>query len=212
MATARQKRLGHDERRQKILETTLVCLSRDGADGTSLRSVCREMGVAPSLITHFFAGWHDVLQAAHAMLIQHFATEMAIVLDAAFPSARARMDAVILRYLSNDWNGTNTIGATMAIWQLARNLPNLRPQLSKSLDDRRTLLHAALDAVVTETGAEIDVAELTDCFMLMLDGLWLELSTNPGGIQEQRATQICWYWLDMALRPAAPPALSPPHV
>ena len=45
----RRRRMRHDERRQAIIETTLACLARDGAEGTSLRSVCRELGVAPSL-------------------------------------------------------------------------------------------------------------------------------------------------------------------
>ena len=45
--TPPRKRLGHDER-QQIIETTLLCLGRDGANGTSVHSVCREAGVAPS--------------------------------------------------------------------------------------------------------------------------------------------------------------------
>jgi AcrR family transcriptional regulator len=91
----RRKRLKHDERRQKIIETTLTCLARDGAEGTSLRSVCREMGVAPSLVTHFFDGWHDLLVAAYDLLVEGFMSTLAPVIQASYPSARSRMDAVI---------------------------------------------------------------------------------------------------------------------
>ncbi len=195
-----RKRLPHDERRRQIIETTLACLARDGADGTSLRSVCRELGVAPSLVTHFFDGWHDLLTAAYAMLTQRFMAQLAPALKESFPSERARMDAVIMRYLSTDWIGESTIGANMAFWQLARSVVDLKPSFSRFLRERNRLLRRALGALVAESGAAVDVAELTACFILMLDGIWLELSTNPGNIREKRAKQMCWFWLDAALQ------------
>ena len=201
-APVKQKRLGHAERRRQILETTLLCLSRDGAAGTSLRSVCREMGVAPSLVTHFFEGWHDLLTAAYGMLTERFMAQLAPVLKAEFPSERARMDAVILRYLSTDWIGESTVGANIALWQLARSVVDLKPHFTKSLRERRLLLRQGLGALAKEAGATVDLTELTTCFMLMLDGIWLEMSTNPGGLREKRATQLCWFWLDTVLRPA----------
>jgi TetR/AcrR family transcriptional repressor of bet genes len=207
--SVKQKRLRHDERRQQIIETTLACLARDGADGTSLRSVCRQAGVAPSLVTHFFAGWHDLLTAAYTMLTERFMSQLSPLLTMQFPSARIRMDQVILRYLSTDWIGENTIGATMAFWQLARSVVDLRPQFSKSLRDRTRLLKKALSALVEETGTTVDVNELTACLILLLDGIWLELSTNPGNIRETRARQICWFWLDTALAPSQDGAKPP---
>jgi TetR/AcrR family transcriptional regulator, transcriptional repressor of bet genes len=204
--TLPRKRLGHDERRLQIIETTLVCLSRDGADGTSLRSVCREACVAPSLVKHFFTGWHDLLTAAYQMLTERFIAQLTPVLTADFPTARARMDAVILRYLSSDWIGASTIGANIALWQLARSVVDLKPHFSRFLRDRTRLLQRALGALAAEVGASIDIVELTACFILMLDGIWLEQSTNPGNIRARRATQMCWFWLDAVLQTnAAPP-------
>jgi TetR/AcrR family transcriptional repressor of bet genes len=209
--TVPRKRLGHDERRLQIIETTLVCLARDGADGTSLRSVCREACVAPSLVKHFFAGWHDLLTAAYQMLTERFVAQLAPVVTADFPTARARMDAVILRYLSTDWIGESTIGANIALWQLARNVVDLKPHFSRFLRDRTRLLQRALGALAAESGASIDIVELTACFILMLDGIWLEQSTNPGNIRARRATQMCWFWLDAVLQPNAA-RLSRTHV
>jgi hypothetical protein len=53
------------------------------------------------------------------------------------------------------------------------------------------------------------VNELTACLILLLDGIWLELSTNPGNIRETRARQICWFWLDTALAPSQDGAKPP---
>jgi AcrR family transcriptional regulator len=198
---ATRKRLGHDERRQQIIQTTLACLARDGADGTSLRSVCRELGVAPSLVTHFFGGWHDLLTAAYEHLTERFMAQLVPVLTQAFPNERARMNAVMLRYVSTDWAGENTIGANIALWQLARSVVDLKPHFTRFLRDRTRLLRHALGALAAESGATADVGELTACFILMLDGIWLELSTNPGSLRQKQVTRMCWFWLDAVLRP-----------
>ncbi|MDR3507907.1 MAG: TetR family transcriptional regulator C-terminal domain-containing protein [Caulobacteraceae bacterium] len=204
-ATAgRRKRLKPEERRLQIIETTLTCLARDGAEGASLRSVCREIGVAPSLIGHFYVNWHDLLVAAYDLLVERFMAKLAPVVDAPYPSARGRMEAVIDAYLSTDWAGDSSIGASIAFWQLSRGMPELKAAFGRYLAGRRQLLSQALAALVAEAGAKVDVAQLTDGLMLMLDGVWLEISLNPGSIAEARTHQMCWFWLDAAL--GRPPA------
>jgi len=193
-------RLSYDERHLQIIETTLACLARDGADGTSLRSVCRELGVAPSLVTHFFAGWHDLLAAAYGHLTERFMAQIAGVLSEDFPTERARTSALIQKYLSTDWAGENTVGANIALWHLSRRVVDLKPQFSSFLRDRTRLLRKALGKLAKEAGADINLGDLTAGFILMLDGIWLELSINPGSIRQKRAMQICWFWLDAALR------------
>ena len=202
-----RKRLRHDERRRTIIEATLVCLARDGAEGTSLRSVCRELGVAPSLVTHFFANWRDLLDAAYRDLCGRFTAMLREALDRDYPSARTRMDAVIAVYLSTDWAGETSIGASIAFWQLSRSIPDLRRSFGVFLIDRGRLLRQALLALVAEAGAHVDIDKLADGLMLMLDGIWLEISLNPGSIDEERTRRLCWYWLDLALaRSDWPPA------
>lgn len=212
LAPAPRRRLSHAERRAQILETTLLCLARDGADRTSLRSVCREAGIAPSLIKHFFAGWHELLASAYALLTERFLANLAPVTLADLPSAQARMAALIARYLSLNWQGESTIGASIAFWQLSRSVPELRPQFMRSLEDRTRMLQLVLAGLAAERQAPADTAALTTCFMLMLDGIWLEQATNPGAISGEAAAQLCWTFLDAALplKPALPaPALAP---
>ena len=67
------------------------------------------------------------------MLTERFMAQLAPVMKADFPSARVRMDAVTLRYLSTDWIGEGTVGANIALWQLARSVVDLKPHFSKFL-------------------------------------------------------------------------------
>ncbi len=185
----------HDARRRLIIETTLGSLARRGAEGTSLRLICRDMGVAPSLVTHFFSGWHDVLVAAYDLLTEGFMARLTPILAREFPTARARMGAVIGCYLALDGDGNN-VGANIAFWQLSRTVIDLQAAFSRFLKDRQCVLRGALAELAAESGREIDLDDMTACFILMMDGIWLEMSLNPGSISVPRAHQMCWAWID----------------
>ena len=182
-----------------IIDTTVLCLARDGTEGTSLRSVCRELGVAPSLVTHFFYSWRDLLDAAYRTLVGRLSEQLTQVVEASYPTARRRMDAVVAVYLSTDWAGECSIGASIAFWQLSRSIPELRTSFGGYLVERSRLLRRALAALVEEAGSRVDVDQLTEGLMLMLDGVWLEISLNPGSLDEARTQRLCWFWLDLAL-------------
>jgi hypothetical protein len=64
-------------------------------------------------------------------------------------------------------------------------------------------LQQGLEALIAEAEVRVDVPQLTTCFMLMLDGIWLEISVNPGSIAESGAHEMCWFWLDAVLGGAA---------
>lgn len=198
-AAPQRKRLRHDERRRMIIDTTLLCLARDGAEGASLRSVCRELGVSPSLVTHFFTSWRDLLDAAYQTLVGRLTDQLTEAVEGTYPNARARMDAVISVYLSTDWAGEISIGASLAFWQLSRSVPELRASFGGYLVERSRLLRKALAALIGEAGATTDIDDLGEGLMLMLDGLWLEISLNPDSLDPTRTRRLCWFWLDLAL-------------
>jgi AcrR family transcriptional regulator len=158
------------------------------------------MKVAPSLVTHFFSGWHELLAAAYDLLAESFMAALAPILTRDFPTARARMNAVIRYYLGIDGGGADTMGANIAFWQLSRSVLDLKPAFSHFLADRQSVLRGVLADLAAEEGATIALDDMTACFILMMDGIWLEMSLNPGGIAEQRALQMCWAWIDAVVR------------
>lgn len=195
----RQLRLKPDERRQQILEATLLCLARDGAGATSLRSVCREIGVAPSLITHYFGTWHDLLRAAYDLLTERFMAALRPLLTAPFPSARARMRAIIRAYIGPEWCGGNTLGASLAFWELSRGAVDFGAPFTRFLDERRALIRRAFTQLAAEERVRLPLADMTACLLQMLDGFWLEMALNPQGMPAARAEKLCWSWIELVL-------------
>ncbi len=189
------RRMSRDERRQLVLETTLSSLARNGAEGTSLRSVCRDMGVVPSLMSHFFSGWHEVLAAAYSLLTTRFLSQLVHVPPQEAADAHTRMGAMIRRYLSTDWAGENTVTAMLGFWQLSRSVADLQAPFGQFLADRHAVIRDAMAALFGEAGVAADIDEITSCFILMMDGIWLHMSVTPGNITPAQAENMCWGWL-----------------
>jgi AcrR family transcriptional regulator len=192
---ARRPRLNRTDRRKLILETTVTLLAKHGAEGTTLRSLCREMDVSPSLLTRFFDGWHEVLAATYDMITDRFLTHLDDLLKADFPDERTRMKHLIRHYLATDWAGESTIGAMIALWQLSRTVTFLRGSFTRFLADRHRVLHPAVHALAKEAESDIALDDVTVSFLLMMDGIWLHMSLNPGNISEDQGESLCWSWL-----------------
>jgi AcrR family transcriptional regulator len=185
-------RLDSRRRRQLILDTTFVVLSEHGAEDASLRLVCREMGVSPSLITHFYSGWHELLAVTNDMIVDRFLIRLRTVVTEHYSSERFRMDAIIRHYVAADWLGRNTISALMALWQMARSIPALHTAFDRFLSERNAILHECVEALADETGKRVPIEETTISFLLILDGIWLQMSQASEPISERYAIRLAW--------------------
>lgn len=196
----RQHRLKPDERRQQLIDATIVCLAKYGARGTGIRQICRELDVAPSLVSYFFAGGRtELLVSAYNDLTARFVEQLEA---AARPDGRAastRMRAVFALYFAPEWLDDSVVGAYVALWSLARTQLDLKEAMSALHQRQRKAIAEPLAALVAEHDARSDVDLLADSLVVFLSGLWLDLGLNPGHISSQRALEMCWGWLDGSL-------------
>ena len=56
----------HAEKRQEILDAAARCLARDGFQGASTAIICREAGISPGHLYHYFASKEEILTALTA--------------------------------------------------------------------------------------------------------------------------------------------------
>jgi AcrR family transcriptional regulator len=196
---AAPKRLKPEERRRQAIDATLACLARDGAQGTGVRQVAREMGVAPSLVSYLFGSRSRLFLAAYETLAERSLEDLAeAIADRALPP-RARLEAVVDRALARQWLSDAVIGAYLALWELSRTEPLLRAAFRRFAARRARLMEGVLAEVAAESGRRLDVAMLSAALPIFLDGLWLELGLDPGHIPRKQARTLTWGWLDAVL-------------
>jgi AcrR family transcriptional regulator len=88
-----------ESRRKEILEAAYQVVAKSGLEGATLKSIGEEMGVAPSLLMHYFANKLELVQSLVDYMIQKMDTTF---LDemAALPTARQRLELFLEKNLS----------------------------------------------------------------------------------------------------------------
>ncbi len=195
IAKGRQRRLKPQERRRQLVEATLACLARHGAQGAGLRQVCRDLEVAPSLVNYFFDGWEDLLLSAYRLLARRALREYEQIRRAKDRSGRERLRELIERSISPDWLSDEVVGAYIALWDLSRTAPELKSEFTRFHRARRRIVAAIFAELAGRRRKTGDADLLAAGFVVFLDGLWLELGLNPGNIPPKRAVDMCWAWI-----------------
>ena len=170
-------------------------LARHGAKGAGVRQVCRELGVAPSLVAHFFAGWSDLLAAAYDAMADELLDALERAADAPAAAPRDRLRAMIECYLSPQALADDSIGAYLALWALSRTDVDLRTAFAR-FHEART---ACFLPVVREFARNADAELCARSLVVVLDSFWLELGTNPGSIPREQAVAMGMAWVEMQL-------------
>jgi TetR/AcrR family transcriptional regulator, transcriptional repressor of bet genes len=190
-----QSRLSHAERRGQLEEATLTCLARYGAQGAGLRQVCRDLGVAPSLVSYFFDGWEGLLLSAYRLLEKRALDEYRQIAKMQ-GTARERLDRLIERNVSPAWLSDEVVGAYIALWDLSRTMPELKAEFTRFHRARRRIVSALFSELTGTRRRRADADLLAAGFVVFLDGLWLELGLNPRNLRPRDAVRMCRIWID----------------
>lgn len=192
----RRHRMSAEERRKNLIDATIETLARHGAQGASLRRVCQLEGVAPGLANHFFDGWHDMILTAYAALTDRFEQDLAGVLSKERNDPRKALHSAIDLHFSDRWLTSRNADAYIAIWSLSRTEVDLRARMTAHYGRTRGLLTGALETYADAANRHVDVSDLSDGFLIYLNGLWMEMILNPGHIDRDRAVALARQWLD----------------
>ena len=204
----RQVRLAPEERRRLLIETTITCLGKYGAQGTGVRQICRELGVAPSLVNYFFDGLDDLLLCAYNSLSLRFTAELEGIAARRYDSAEARFRELIGLYLSAEWHNDRIVGAYNGFWSVSRSNGAMRAAMSQLYDRQTVILKPALEALVAERALARPHDKLVLLLILFLNGLWMEMGSNPAQFAPAEAEELCWLWLETALATGMPASRS----
>jgi TetR/AcrR family transcriptional repressor of uid operon len=63
----------HAEKAQEILGAAARCIARDGFRGASIADICKEAGISPGHLYHYFASKEEILVALTSIGLEHFA-------------------------------------------------------------------------------------------------------------------------------------------
>ncbi|MFD8555859.1 TetR/AcrR family transcriptional regulator [Streptosporangium canum] len=182
-------RTDHDARRHDVSEAVWRVLAEHGFAGLTLRAVAAAMGASTGLVTHYFAGKHELI--AHALDILEARTQRRPRLEApaaGLPSLRTHLLDILP--LTPDGMAMNRIW--VGSWDVALSDPALFAAQAVRYERIRAVLRAAIEDAqrLGELPAGADARRLATTALSFTHGLVVQALFDPERFTPEHQTEL----------------------
>lgn len=185
-----------DSRRRSLIAACAKCLAERGTTGTSVRAICAEAGVSPGLLRHYFDGVEALIAATYRATGDRVAAALAIAVEAAGKSPRARLIAYLTANFAPPISDPELLSTWLAFWSLTKSDPRIAALHAEIYRESGRDLEALISAYQPEA-RETRLAAIA--LTALVDGLWLELSLGSAVFSADEASSLAERWLDTLL-------------
>lgn len=186
-----------DIRREALIAACAHCLATQGAQGTSVRSICVEAGVSPGLLRHYFDGIDALVAATYRATGARVAKALHDAVEAVpVDNPRGRLLAFVTASFREPIADPELLATWIAFWSLSRTDPVIgRIHEEIYAENRRDM--ERLIALCPRAPA--DPRLMAVALTALVDGLWLELSLGNAPFSVDEAEGLAEKWLDSLL-------------
>lgn len=169
-----------EARRQQILDAAAACFSRDGFHRTTMHSICRESGLSPGAVYHYFSHKEAIIRAmSEAELRRNLALIEEITAQGATREVLSHLADAFFQRLND--NSPASCRVTVEIW--SESLRN--PDVGDSLRERVERQHLQFTEIVRlaqsrgEINPRLDPAAVARIMLSAFYGLVLQKALDP---------------------------------
>lgn len=177
----RKARIG-DIRRRQLIDATFLVLHRDGIDDLTLKKIASEVGVATSIITHYFGTKEALMTAAMSELVSSLLHEI----RERRRKAQTTIDEIVAILDGNfapSQVSPQAVSAWLYFWSRVPYEPTFG-RMQRICDYQlRKFLAQSLRSIVTRT----DASEIADTVVALAYGSWLQFAHHQEGFSVDRA-------------------------
>jgi AcrR family transcriptional regulator len=204
MARASFVRVAANVRRQSLIDATAKCLAAQGVAGASVRAICREAGVSPGLLTHYFSGIDELVVATYRDVGERVSRALDAAVQAAGPDPRARLEAYVVASFLPPVLDPELLATWLAFWSLVKSDANFQAVHRETYEGYRGPMETLVADCLGTRARGADIRLVAVSIAALVDGLWLELCLDARAFTAEEARQMAIRWLDTLL--AQPPA------
>jgi len=176
-----------DARRQSLVEACARVLAREGAAGSSVRTIAVEAGVSPGLVGHYFSGVDALVAATYAHVGEQVSEALAAAVAAAGDDPHARLAAYVTASFAPPIADPALLATWIAFWSLVKP----RADIARLHDDIYASYRSDLEGLLGACGVALADLRLTAiAITALVDGLWLELCLSPDSFSPAEARAI----------------------
>lgn len=206
-----RRTLARDQRRQQVIEATISVIAARGLARLTLTDVARAADISHGLVLFHFASKENLLAETLAYLAEEYQRNWEAAVQAAGPSARDQLQAMIQADFHPDITTPARLAAWCAFWGEAQS----RPAYQEVCGERDALRIARMEvlcaALVQDGGYALDPVHAARILRLVVEGTWLDMiatetpySSEDGRQTVATALSLC-FPQHFAPRQAGPP-------
>lgn len=159
-----------DERKPEILRSAYEVVKREGLENTTLGRIAEHMGVATSLLTHYFKSKEEIIRQLADFMVGIY--DESVLLDySKIPDPAERIEAILDARL---WEYSRQV-VDDKVWYDVYNLSLRNEKIKECFEDLYKRDAAAvkheLDVIVNDMPASVDTDALAGAVIMMSEGI-----------------------------------------
>lgn len=186
-----------EQRQGAILRAVLNCVSKDGADGMTIRAVADEAGVSTGLVLYYYPTKEELISAAWTYALRGFVRRME---QLSGPVEGLQKIEAMYRvcFLDRDEEAPPWT-FWLEYWAKAARVKELREYHSeRSAGLRRTrAVHVVRAIEAKQIRSDLDAELVADLLQAVLYGLAVEVTLDSETISSPRAFQIAQFLISL---------------
>lgn len=184
-------------RRQQLIKATMAAIDEVGLADATVARIARHAGVSAGIISHYFGGKDDLLEATMRQILSDLGAAVAArrraLQDHSAP--REHLKAIIEGNFDDSQVSGRVTKTWLAFWASSMHKPAL--QRLQHINDRR--LHSNLSAQFRRLMPRSQARQAAQALAAMIDGLWLRGALTPEGLDAAAARRVALTTLDQLL-------------
>ena len=184
-------------RRQQLILATMRCISKVGLSSVTMAQVTKEAGLSRGIANLHFERKENLLIETLRFVTDEYNRGQAEILDAATFSSAAEQLAALVQF---QFSRSVTEATKMAVWFAFYGEATSRPTYQKICADSDARAARSVRALFTQLGtmqeALVDVGAVTDGYIALIDGLWLNILLAPQKMTRAKAKRVARTFLE----------------
>lgn len=182
-------------RRQQLIEATLDSIEQNGLHGTTIVTISKIAGVSSGIISHYFGGKSELIQATIKYLLQSLKEELVVNLAGKDKSPKARLYAIIDSNFSNLHQSRNAAVTWLSFWAQSMHSEELsrlqRINAARLVSNLKFSLRSLVATDQVEWCAKMLAAQI--------DGFWLRAALSNQASEYQEAIETSKRLIDKVI-------------
>lgn len=188
------------DKKQLFIEAAICSLAKHGYKGTTVRKIAKYAGVAPGLLTHYYAGKEVLIAESYKYLAQTFLSDFQQNIDSDESNPLIALKSFIENIFRADSLGPEPLRVWLAFWTLTLTEPDLRSTHKDIYDSYIKSIEKLLSEAHNFSAIEpsMDIHSMAVGIMSLLDGMWLECCLNPDAQSQTKNIEIVFDFVESA--------------